>query len=803
MRLQDRILKYLKEKTAKPLTAEEIAEGMELTHEELVEFDGALEALETRGDVLRNSGDLYGLPSRMNLVVGRLSMSLRKFGFVIPDVREGEEDTDVYIPPHAMGTAMHNDRVIARIAPSAEPGRSREGEIIRVLERANRRIVGTFEKSRSFGFVTPDDSRLGKDIFIPGKHSRKAGTGSKVVVEITRWPEGNHQAEGIVTEVLGRSGDPGVDILSIMRGYGLSEDFPEEVQREAEETEQEPAPEEYRGRRDRRDLRIVTVDGEDAKDLDDGVYAEKRRDGGYFLGVYIADVSWYVRENRPLDHEARERGTSVYLVDRVIPMLPRELSNGICSLNAGTDRLSMACEMELDRQGRVVRYEILPVVIHVYRRLTYHLVNKVLVDREQPFLDDQADILPMLEHLEEIRNLRKKLRAERGSIDFELPEIKVKLDLEGHPVALVKREGSLAESIIEECMLAANETVAEHMEKKHLPFVYRVHEQPGREKMEQLNRLLAAFGLHVHIDAEDRIRPMDIRQVLEKVKGRPEERMISAVSLRSMQQARYSTESLGHFGLAARYYTHFTSPIRRYPDLIVHRLLRESFGSGTIPLARQEQLRTRLPEIAEHASKRERIAMEAERETVRLKEIEYMAQFVGDSFRGVISGVTAFGIFVELDNGVEGLVHVSSMAKDYYTYLEDQYALTGQSSHQEYRLGDEVEVVLLRVNLEEKNLDLVLKDNSVYDISSPEKLKKAEASGGRIRQNTKKQGNEKKGRHGKKHRKPSSQDLIAVVSARGGGHSGKSDKKISSGKKHRHRPGSGPKKKSKRIRNKG
>ncbi len=802
MMLQDRILKYLEEKAVKPLSAEEIAAGMELTHEDLIEFDGAMEELETRGSVLRNSGDLYGIPSRMHLVVGRLSMSLRKFGFVIPDVRNGEEDTDVYIPPHAMETAMHNDRVVARISPSSEPGRSREGEIIRVLERANTRIVGTFEKSRSFGFVTPDDTRLGKDIFIPKKCSHKAKTGSKVVVEITRWPEGKHQAEGTVIEVLGQQGDPGVDILSIMRGYGLSDEFPEEVQQAASETEQEPSPEEYRGRKDRRDFRIVTVDGEDAKDLDDGVYAEKRRDGGYFLGVYIADVSWYVRENRPLDHEARERGTSVYLVDRVIPMLPRELSNGICSLNAGVDRLSMACEMELDREGRVIRYEILPVVIHVYRRLTYHLVNKVLVDREQPYLDDQADILPMLEHLAEIRDLRKKLRGERGSIDFELPEIKVKLDSDGHPTALVKREGSLAESIIEECMLAANETVAEYMEKKQLPFVYRVHEQPGREKMEQLNRLLAAFGLHVRIDEEDKIRPGDIQQVLEKVKGRPEERMISAVSLRSMQQARYSTESLGHFGLAARYYTHFTSPIRRYPDLIVHRLLRETFGSGTISRARQEQLRTRLPEIAEHASKRERIAMEAERETVRLKEIEYMAQFVGETFRGIISGVTAFGIFVELENGVEGLVHVSSMAKDYYTYLEDRYALAGQSSHQEYRLGDEVEVVLLRVNLEEKNLDLVLKDNSVYDTSSPEKLKKAGNSAGKPRHGGKKPGDEKKSHRGKKGGKPSSKDLIAFVSEKKGS-GGKNGKKSHSGKKHRHHPGGGSKQKTKRIRNKG
>ena len=749
--LQDRIWSYLKHQAEKPLPAEEIAERLCLTDEELIGFDTALEELELAGRIIRNAGDLYGIPSRMNLTVGRLSMSVRKFGFIIPDTRESEEDTDVFIPAYAMGTAMHNDRVVARITPAAAPGRSREGEIIRILERANERIVGTFENSRNFGFVTPDDARLGKDIFIPKKCSHKAKTGSKVVAEITRWPTEHHQAEGNIVEVLGQTGEPGVDILSIMRSYDLSEEFPKEVRTAAEKTEQEPLPEDYRGRRDRRDLRIVTIDGEDAKDLDDGVYAEKRKDG-YFLGVYIADVSWYVREDQPLDREARERGTSVYLVDRVIPMLPKELSNGICSLNAGVDRLSMACEMQLDRNGRVTSYEILPVVIHVYRRLTYHLVNKVLADREQPFLDDQADILPMLEHLSEIRDLRKKLRQDRGSIDFELPEIKVKLDPDGHPTALVKREGSLAESIIEECMLAANETVAEHIEKKHLPFIYRVHEQPNREKLEQLNRLLAAFGLHIRADAEENVCPRDIGQVLAKVKGRPEERMISAVSLRSMQQARYAAENLGHFGLAAKHYTHFTSPIRRYPDLIVHRLLRETFASGTIPLARREQLRSLLPEIAEHASKRERIAMEAERETVRLKEIEYMARFVGETFHGIISGVTAFGIFVELENGVEGLVHVSSMAKDYYTYLEDQYALVGQSSQQTYRLGDEAEVILARANPEEKTLDLVLKDNCVYEPSAwkPKKKKNDDLIAFVSEQTKEKRGKRKHRKHRRK-----------------------------------------------------
>ena len=712
--LKNRILSYMREDAYRPLLAEDLAEGMQLTTEDLVQFWAAMEELEHEARIIRNRSDLYGLPERMHLVVGRLSMSAKGFGFIVPDRKDTEGDTDVFVPGPMLGSAMHGDRVVARVAPSDIPGRSREGEILRIVERANKRIVGTFSGSRTFGFVAPDDTRLQQDIFVPKNQFGGARTGMKVVVEITEWPAKRHNAEGRVIEILGKAGDPGVDVLSVMRQYDLSETFPPAVQEAADHVERLPLPEEYRGRKDRRDLRIVTIDGEDAKDLDDGVYAERRADGSFFLGVYIADVSWYVREGQPLDREASRRGTSVYLVDRVIPMLPRELSNGICSLNAGEDRLSMACEMQIGRDGSVMSYEILPVVIHVYRRLSYNLVNKVLVGREQPFLDDNADLLPMLEVLAELRGVLNARRRARGAIDFELPEVKVKLDEKGRPISLVKREGSLAESIIEECMLVANETVAEHMNRKHLPFIYRVHEQPKEEKIEQLNRLLSAFGLFIHRDKGGNIKPMDVQRVLKSVKGRPEEKIISTVALRSMQQARYSEESLGHFGLSARFYTHFTSPIRRYPDLVVHRLLRETFSEGGISMARQEKLRGMLPGIAELSSQRERIAIEAERETVDMKKIEYMAQFVGEEFEGIISGVTAFGIFVELDNGVEGLVHVSTMVNDYYAYVEDEFALVGELSRTRYRLGDEVEVILARTNVESRTLDFVLKDNSAY-----------------------------------------------------------------------------------------
>ncbi len=760
--LKNRILSYMEKEAYKPLLAEDVAEGMQLTPEDLVHFWAAMEDLEQEALIIRNRSDLYGLPSRMHLVVGRLSMSAKGFGFIVPDRKEKEEDSDVFVPGPMLGTAMNGDRVVARVTLSDIPGRSREGEILRIVERANRKIVGTFEGSKTFGFVTPDDARLQQDIFVPKNQFCGAKTGMKVVVEITEWPTKRHSAEGKVIEVLGRRGAPGVDVLSVMRQYDLSEEFPKDVQAAADATERAPMLEEYRGRKDRRYFRIVTIDGEDAKDLDDGVYAEKKENGNLFLGVYIADVSWYVKEGLPLDREARERGTSVYLVDRVIPMLPKALSNGICSLNAGEDRLSMACEMEIDGNGKVLHYELFPAVIHVYRRLSYNIVNKILVGHEQPFVDDNADLLPMLRTLAELRNVLKAKRHARGAIDFEIPEVKVKLDEEGHPVALLKREGSLAESIIEECMLVANETVAEHMERKHMPFLYRVHEQPKGDKIQQLNQLLGAFGLFVRSDGEGKIRPMDVQRALEKVQGRPEEKLVSTVALRSMQQARYSEESLGHFGLAAPFYTHFTSPIRRYPDLVVHRLLRESFGEDGISRARREKLRGMLPGIAEHSSKRERVAIEAERETTDMKKIEYMTQFVGEEFEGIISGVTAFGMFVELDNGVEGLVHVSTMVNDYYAYAEEQFSMVGERTGTRYRLGDSVEVILARARVEERTLDFVLKGNGVYHPKPPAKEEKVSEKETSLHAERKKKGKHSKGK-GKKDREFSEEEMIAEV----------------------------------------
>ena len=758
--LKERVHAFMREDAYRPLPEAEVRTGLGLSNEEEPLLSPALAALEAEGAIIRNRSGLYGLPSRMNLVVGRLSMSPKGFGFIIPDVREAEDESDVFVPGSALASAMHGDRVVARVTPSEIAGRAREGEIIRILDRANTHIVGTFERSKAFGFVTPDSAKIGRDIFILKKDFGGAKTGSKVVVEITKWPEERRSAEGRVIEVLGKTGAPGVDVLAVMRAYDLDESFPPAVAEAAAHCPTHPLPEEYAGRRDRRDFPIVTIDGEDTKDIDDGIYAYEK-DGGFFLGVYIADVSHYVRAGEPLDVEAARRGTSVYLVDRVIPMLPKELSNGICSLNEGVDRLSMACEMEIGADGEVRSYEIVPCVIHVARRLTYTLVNKVLAG-EEPFVADNGDIRPMLETLRRLREVLRAKRHRRGSIDFELPEIKVKLDAEGHPVALVKRTGSIGESIIEECMLVANETVARHMELKEEPFVYRVHETPNTEKIERFQSLLAALGLRLNVGEDGKVQPRDIQAVLDRVKGAPEERIIGAVALRSMQQARYATASLGHFGLAARYYTHFTSPIRRYPDLLVHRLLRETFATGHIPPEKRERLRATLAEAAEHSSARERIAIEAERETTDMKKIEYMAQFVGETFEGIISGVTAFGIFVELENGVEGLVHVSTMVNDYYSYVEEQYAMVGERTGTRYRLGDAVTIIITRADVQVRTLDFVLKDNGVYE---PNVAKPAKTTRAKPKADGEKNTDGRRRRSRKKKNEKRHEPIIADVSA--------------------------------------
>ncbi len=608
----------------------------------------------------------------MKTITGKISINLKGFGFVAPE----NGGSDVFIAPENLHGALNGDKVKVKIVDDWR-GR-REGLIIDILERNNQIIVGSLTKLGKKVAVIPDDLRIDKKIIIP---NQKFLPNTKVVVKIISWKP----IRGEIIEILGKENSPGVEIRGILKSHGVEENFLPDVLNEAAKIELEPSKIEISRRIDRRNLKIVTIDGEDAKDLDDGVFAAEN-DGGFFLGVYIADVSYYVKRNSALNRAAFERGTSIYPVDRVVPMLPTELSNGICSLNAGVDRLAMACEMKIDKSGKVVDYEIFPTVIHVFRRLSYTEVNK--------FFDGDKNLSDCAENLRVLRKihgLRRKIRTERGAIDFNLPEMKILLNSAGKPLEITKRIQTLGESIIEECMLLANETVAEHTIRKKIPSLYRIHELPTPEKVLTLNQLLAHFNLHINSGKD----PSEFQKILSKVKNMPSEKIITSYALRTMQQARYSPENLGHFGIAAKFYTHFTSPIRRYPDLIVHRALRGEFEKN-------------LEEIARKSSEMERRAIEIERETLDLKAVEYMERFIGQNFDGVINSVTNFGFFVELDNGVDGLVRAADLKDDYYAFVEREFALIGTRTGKSYHIGDNVRVKLISANKKLRQLTFEL-----------------------------------------------------------------------------------------------
>ena len=709
--IKEEILDFMRKSCYAPMTAEELLEALSDKEFSATRFWQELLKLEENGEIIKTRFETYGLPEKMGLVAGRFQLTSKGFGFVIPD-NKGDRP-DVFIPPRALNGAMNNDRVLARVNNDAH-GKKPEGEILRIITHANNKVVGIFHQSGDFAFVTPDDKRIGQDVYVMRRNFKGAKDGQKVVVEITEWPMEHRKAEGRITEILGNIGDVGLEILSIIKQNDLPLEFPEEVIEASKKVPKSIKSSELQGRRDLRDRAVVTIDGEDAKDLDDAVYVERLDENTYLLGVYIADVSYYVTEDSILDKEAHMRGTSVYLVDRVLPMLPERLSNGICSLNAGEDRLSMACEMQIDLKGKVVAYDIFPAVIHVRHRLSYNIVREILAGNAE-LRSKYEDILPMVGQFEELREILHEKRVKRGSIDFDLPEQKVILDEKLKPIEIVQRVHGNAESIIEEFMLAANETVAQHMHKQKWPFIYRVHDIPAEEKMQELGKLLANFN--IKFKPSEETKPMEIQKAVKAIAGRPEERLVTTVALRSMRQAVYQTDNVGHFGLAAKYYTHFTSPIRRYPDLLVHRLLRHWMQQPKLTKEESEKLEEKLVVAAEHSSIRERLAADAERATVELKMAEYMAGHIGEEFDGVVSGVTAFGMFVELENGVEGLVHISSLMDDYYEYYEERYALVGTHSKKMYRLGDKVRIEVLRVDISEVSIDFIMagEDESVRE----------------------------------------------------------------------------------------
>lgn len=682
-----------------PMKEKELAVMLQVSKEDRGELNRILNELLAEGKLsLTKKGKFIKAKDADKELIGTFISHPKGFGFVEIEGR----DEDLYIPADFVNGAFHKDtvRVSLLSAHSAgQGGRRQEAQVTEILARGVKQIVGIYDRSnKNYGFVTPDNTKIGEDIFVPVERSKGAVTGHKVVCEITDYGINNRKPEGKVTEILGHINDPGVDIMSIVKGYELPTEFSEKIMHQAERVANEVSEADMAGRRDLRGLQMVTIDGEDAKDLDDAV--SLTRDGTmYQLGVHIADVANYVQENSALDWEAKERGTSVYLVDRVIPMLPHRLSNGICSLNAGENRLALSCLMTIDQKGEVVSHEIVESVIRVDRRMSYTSVKKILEDRDETECREYEALVPMFELMRELAGILREKRKKRGSIDFDFPESKIILDSQGHPVEIKPYERNVATKMIEDFMLIANETVAEHFHWMELPFVYRTHDNPDPEKISKLGTFIRNFGYFIKSRQEE-IHPKELQKLLAKIEDTPEEALISRLTLRSMKQAKYTVNCTGHFGLACPYYCHFTSPIRRYPDLQIHRIIKEQIR-GRLNEKRIEHYNEILPEVAKHTSEMERRADEAERETDKLKKVEFMERHIGELYEGVISSITAWGIYVELPNTVEGMIHVSMLPGDYFYYDTETYEMVGQSTDIRYKLGQTLKV---RVNATDKIL---------------------------------------------------------------------------------------------------
>lgn len=724
------LLTLMKDPTYVPMKLKELAMLLGVPKEQRKDLEEVLNELVASGKVGISKKGKYAR-SEVFAQTGIFSAHHRGFGFVTIEGRDG----DLFVPPDDTGDAMDGDTVQVIIDENGRGGRT-EARVLKVLKHANETLIGTFEKNKSFGFVIPDNPRITMDIFIPQGKENGAVSGHKVVVKLDTYATRNKNPEGHVQEILGHINDPGVDILSIVRAYGLPEEFPEDVMEEVshapEELSADYVAEEIgkNGRVDLRDVPMVTIDGEDAKDLDDAVSVSKETINGetiYHLGVHIADVSHYVKEGTPLDAEAYKRGTSVYLVDRVIPMLPHRLSNGICSLNAGCDRLAMSCLMDIDEKGIIVGHKICESVVRIDRRMTYTAVNAILEAKngtEEPqtdapekekskekaefakkCLEEYADFVPMFLLLDETARVLRKKRMARGAVDFDFPECKIILDAKGRPVEIRPYERNAATMLIEDCMLAANETVAEDYYWQQIPFLYRSHEKPDGEKIKRFGILINNFGYSIRLQNGE-LHPKEMQKLLEKAAGSPEEALLARLALRSMKQAKYTTECMGHFGLAANYYTHFTSPIRRYPDLQIHRIIKENLHGGLTKkrIAHYEKI---LPEVAIWTSSRERLADEAERETDKAKKVQFMERHIGEEFSGVISGISNYGFYVELPNTVEGMVRLANLDGDYYVFDEEHYELVGERTRKKFKLGQTVKIQVVSVDRYLKTIDFL------------------------------------------------------------------------------------------------
>ncbi len=701
---KEKILGYIISEEYIPLKRKEIRQMLSVPDSDREIFDGLLGELIAEGKVVETKKGKLMAPKTLNMSTGVFTGHAKGFGFVTPD----EGGADIFIPANETGSAMQKDRVLYKVINQAEGDKKADGVIIKVLERGIVRVVGLYEQSKGFGFVIADDKKFAKDIFIAKENAKGAVSGHKVVVEILSYGEERRNPEGKIVEILGHVNDPGVDILSVIRRFDLAIEFPEKVYQEIEKQATEVLEKDKEGREDYRNLLTITIDGEDAKDLDDAVSLSKMGNGNYWLGVHIADVTHYVREHTALDQEAYARGTSVYLVDRVIPMLPHKLSNGICSLNPETDRLTLSCMMEIDAKGIVISHKICESIIHSDFRMTYTAVREIIEDKTPELLEKYAEIVPMLTLMNELRQVLGEKRKKRGSVNFDLPESKIILNEQGKPIEIRPYERSIATNLIEEFMLVCNETVAENAFWQEIPFMYRTHLEPDEEKLKKMEQFIRGFGYYLK-KKDGEIHPREIQRVLQEAEGTEQERIITRMVLRSMMQARYAADNLGHFGLAAKYYCHFTSPIRRYPDLQIHRLLKKMLH-GELNETQSREYHKKMPDMALHCSRRERIADEAERDTDQLKKVEFMSDKIGQVFQGIISSVTNWGIYVELPNTIEGMVALAMLDDDYYEFNEKSMMVFGKRTGKSYRLGDKVTVVVAKVSKELGTIDFLFED---------------------------------------------------------------------------------------------
>lgn len=683
----------------KPMRFKDIVSILQVPKEAKNDLKEILDLMISQGKIILDSKGRYRTPGD-DIKIGVFSGTQKGFGFVI---LEGDEE-DVYIHESATMGALHGDKVMIMIKEE-QTGRRKEGTVVQIIERGKNEIVGTFQKSKNFGFVVPDNQKFTKDIFIPKDSSMGAVSGHKVVAKITNFGSGTQNPEGKVIEILGHVNDPGVDIMSVVRAYDLPVDFSQEVKLQLNDIPEEVNPKDFKNRLDLREWMTVTIDGEDAKDLDDAITISKEGDI-YRLGVHIADVTHYVKEGSPLDKSALNRGTSVYLVDRVIPMLPHKLSNGICSLNPGVDRLALSCIMDIDAKGNVIGHKITETVIRSDRRMTYTNVAKIVEDHDQEVMNEYKEFVPMFELMQELAEILKARRHKRGAINFDFPESKIIVDPRGKPIEIRPYERNKATKIIEEFMLIANETIAESFYWQELPFLYRTHDTPDDEKIKKLAIFIHNFGYSIKIGNED-IHPKELQKLLVKIEDTPEEALISRLTLRSMKQAKYTVVNTGHFGLSAKYYCHFTSPIRRYPDLQIHRIIKENL-TGKLGENRIKHYEKILHEVANHSSKTERRADEAEREVEKMKKVEYMMDHIGEIFEGVISGITSWGMYVELPNTVEGMIRVTEMDDDYYFYDEERYQMVGEHTKKIYKLGQKIKVEVIQADKLLRTIDFAL-----------------------------------------------------------------------------------------------